>query len=209
MIKAMRFFEREERVNVLTMVLGSIAMYLYFWILFPQDSIVGGNLHNMYSAFLMMIGAIVMLSDVIQSYSRRYGLMISGGILRKHVFASQVVTQILFALFNTLVITVVYLVVGTPVTPGKIITILGLLLTARGMGNLLAVVTDRFGRPAYIVFILICGVLGGMMGGFSAAGELKWVMHFEAIYLFPIGIAVLAISCILLHKSIMNLEVRS
>ncbi len=209
MIRAIRYFEREERINILTMVITMLAITAYFWLLFPADLLGTLELPQLVVSFLTFFVSIIMVSDVIQSYSRRYTLMISGGILRRDVFLSQAVQEIVYPLLYVLLIIAVRLSTGIPFTVSYVCTIIGMFYCSAGFGNILAIVTDRFGRAAYVAFIVVVAALGGVMGGFSSQGGFSVLVYVDIPLLILVGPLVLAGSFFFLYRSIMKIEVRS
>lgn len=78
-------------------------------------------------------------------------------------------------------------------------TTFGVLLFVSGIGILLALLIQRFGRVAYYIFVGVIAILAGIAGGVSAymmgSGDFSFVMNHIGIIALIIGAVIYAAGC--------------
>ncbi|MCR4588165.1 MAG: hypothetical protein K5682_07125 [Lachnospiraceae bacterium] len=209
MIRGIRFFEREERINLLTLFIMLILLSAYFWLLLPESIFAETGLGPLVMSFILFMVTLVMMSDVIQSFAKRYAMMISGGILRRDVARCQLLQEIVYPIFYLLVTVLYGYIMKLEVTPAKAMTYLGIFYMGAAAGNLLSILTNKFGRTAYIIFVIMIAFAGAFFGGRSVGSGAFDFPSLNMPVLLVAGLVLLAISAIPLYKTIMNFEVRS
>lgn len=127
------------------------------------------NIVGRFPQMVVFVGSIMYLAYGIVDTVTYVQYAMSCGCTRKNIFFSAVYMHVFELAVTELVLALYYLVVPAEwsmASAGEMcMTVLYLFVFDMGLSLTLGILVKRFGKIAYVVFVVLCSVLGGLVGG--------------------------------------------
>ncbi len=196
-------FVYAERI-CLAFLIFIAAWFVYMLLLsggFSDKTILMNNLAAIpnYVMFLGVLVGMIFTTGYLPLLSNGH---LSMGATRKEFSVGVVFANAIIIIESTLFGVIINLIVGNfyPIMPTARYAALAfaIYLISTGIGLIMALLVDRFGKVAYYIFVAIIACLGGIIGGVTAASGLRGGIDFfnsSKIYFLPIiGIVFFALT---------------
>ncbi len=201
MLKSVRFFAKPSIQNLLTLPLFAVVVPLYSMLLFTVEYGVAGQRNAVF--FLLCCGLICSAVGM-ALFSTYLQLALTNGTTRKLIFMATIVCKLIFSLLACCIAFVTllgyYFVfdmgISLSFNVAFFCTILAGAVLCFSIGELLGLLSTRFGKVIYFVFIFAMMIVGGIIGALTAIGGFGGMFSnalafFTASAAAPIGLMLL------------------
>ncbi len=136
-------------------------------------------------------------------------VVLSFGSTRKGYFIGKNICNIIL-IAVAIILDILAYAVSDSLKMKTIVLLFAMMFFLTGAGNLIGIVITKYGMKGYIAFVIICGVIGGAVGGSYSSGWLKKVLNVSYIDLIALagGIAVYIVMGIVEYKMIDKYEIK-